>query len=1131
MPPSVSMLSEQQQIRAAIDALQAQRGLLGSAVADAALAPLLERLAQLRAARDCVVRSQGTQSRKQVTIVFLDVVGSTALSRALDPEDFHALMEGVLANCTALVEAHRGKVLKYAGDGLLAVFGADEVHEDDPERAVLAGLALLEEGLRQRQLALERYGLADFGVRAGAHTGIVLLGGGLDGEANIRGLNVNIAARMEQTAPNGALRISQATYHHVRAGFDVVAQPLLQIRGLAAPMQTYLVMARRPRRFHLAGRGVEGVKTCMIGRQSELRQLQDAFRNLYLQPRLCVLSVTAQAGVGKSRLLYEFESWVGAQVLPCQLLRGRAHALTRSQPYGLLRDLLARHLRIDDSDSMTCAKGKFEHGVVPWLVSEDGLQVAQAQAHLLGYLIGLDFSDSPHVSAIRDDGQQIRERAFHAASQMLRRLASQRPLLILLDDFQYADESTLDFLNHLGRDCRTLPILILCLSRPTTRAWPSTAAQPFEVGRLLLEPLAQDDSQRLADELLQRLPGIAPALRRLLVEGANGNPFYMEELVKMLIDEGAIVCAADGWQFDPARLMTLHVPQSLTGVLQARLDSLAPRERLALQQASVIGHVFWDQALAALDPLSAQALPGLSKNQLIVAHQEGVLLGSSQNLQEYAFAHQLLQQVTYDTLLRGCRRQHHAQVAQWLSGLKSVRAKDFLGTAAEHFLKADEHAQAFEFFTRAAEYAATRYAHEAVRDYAARALALEPLLGASLDSERQLCHWRLLDVRERTLDLLGRRSEQLADIDALQMLAEQLGDERRCAQVQRRRASYAMRTGDYRGMEIAARETMRLAERTADTGLALHGQQRLALALTYLGDCAQGYVLASDGHRKARRLGERALEALFLNALSVIADSQSDQVASLDLDQQDLLINRELGNRRNESIALGNLGNGWLRLGQHALAGQYLGECLRLSRSVGDRGTEANTLTNLSALALRHGDTAQALQLAQAAQALAAEVQSPIFEALAACALGNAELAAGQNDAATAAFRRALELARLLGNATQHDALAGLARVALVQNRVSAAMPWVQALLEQINGEDGLEGSESPYLIRLTCQQALARLPDPRADSLLEDLHADLLKAASLISDSALRDGFLCSIPEHRSIMEIWAAANSLHPS
>lgn len=1126
------MSIEQQQLTTAIRALEGQRAALGSAVVDAALGPLRARLAALDAAPGASPASGPQQTLKQVTVLFLDVVNSTILSQYLDPEEVHAVMNGALARWTAIVEAHRGRVLNYAGDSLLAVFGADEVHEDDPERAVMAGLALLEEGKRQAEFVRQDYGQADFNIRVGLHTGAVLLGGGMDAETSIRGFTVNVAARMEQSAPAGTLRISHDTYRHVRGVFDLIPQPPMALKGVDDPMLSYLVRRRQPRAFRVSTRGVEGVETRMVGRDAEMQQLQDAFKQLYSRDKLAVVTVVADAGVGKSRLLYEFRNRLQTHAPTYHLFQGRADPLTQTQPYGLLRDILAWHLQIGDSDSLELAKQKIERGLVPLFLADDGEDMAQAHAHLLGHLIGLDFSDSKHIKGIQDDARQIRNRGFHAAAQMFRRVALRdgAPVLLLLDDLNWADDGSLDFLNYLAQVNRDLPMLLLTLTRPTLferRAdWPGMP----DSQRIVLHPLDPNASHQLVNELLQKLPEIPAPLRELITDGAAGNPFYMEELVKMLVDEGALVTGDPRWRINPEKLGATHVPQTLTGVLQARLDGLKPTEKLALQQASVIGFVFWDQALAALDARSPLALPSLVQRELTVPHRDTALDDAVADVREYAFSHQLLHQVTYDTLLKRQRRAHHAQAAKWLASQTGARANDFLGATAEHFVKAGDAAQGCEFFTRAAEHAAGRYAHQTVVSHVTSALALMPRPphpasnNCPVDDARAQLHWRLFNVRERTLDLQGKRAEQLTDIDILQELADTLDDDRRRCEVAWRRSTLAMRTGDYRTMERTARQSMALAERTADALLGLRGQHRLALALTYLGDSQSARALANQGLTSARALGARPIEALFLNALSVIADSQVDQLASLEMDLQDLLINRELGNRRNEAIALGNLGNGWLRMGGHAQAQGYLDEGLQLARAVGDRATEPNTLTNLSVLALRRGEDALALAHAQAALDIAMEVQSPVFEAIALCSLGNAELALGRHAPAQTAFARAQSVAMELNNATQHDAAAGLARVALAQGDIAAALRAVASLLPQLAGDGALESTEAPYLIRLTCYQALSRGNDPRAAPLLGSAYAELLGVAAGIADDELRHGFLHNIPEHRAIMAAWAA-------
>ena len=237
--------------------------------------------------------------------------------------------------------------------------------------------------------------------------------------------------------------------------------------------------------------------------------------------------------------------------------------------------------------------------------------------------------------------------------------------------------------------------------------------------RIDLQPLGKDMSRLLVSELLKKLPEVPAALRELVTGGAEGNPFYMEELVKMLIDQGAIE-TGEVWKVNAERLLLTKVPPTLTGVLQARLDSLPAPERLTLQQASVIGPVFWDRALIALDAKANETLPALVRRELALPRADS----DHDDLREYAFKHQILHQVTYATVLKRTRRELHGKLARWLAAQTGLRANDFLGAAAKHFELAGDEANAAEYHTRAAEHARTRMAHEAVLDHVQRALAL-----------------------------------------------------------------------------------------------------------------------------------------------------------------------------------------------------------------------------------------------------------------------------------------------------------------------------------------------------------------------------------------------------------------------
>ena len=666
-----------EKIAAAIAALEAQRGLLGDAVVDTALAPLRRELAA-RQARD---RPPPHQQLKQVSILFVDVVGSTAIGQQLGPEEIHAVMDGALERFTALVQSHHGRVLQYTGDGMLAAFGTEAASEDDAESAVRAGLSIIDEAKLLAPAVRRQHGVQDFDVRAGVHTGTVLLGGGVDAAGSIRGATVNVAARMEQSAPPGRLRISHETYRHVRGQFEVTEQPPLSVKGVEQALRSWLVERARPRAFRVPTRGIDGVHTPMVGREAELGALRLAFDAAASRRSAHAVTVVAEAGLGKSRLLAEFQHTLSQE--SCWLLLARAHPRSALHPYGLLRDMLARQFQIGEADAAEVARRKLVTGLAPQFAQE-----GMAPIHLIGHLIGLDFSASPHVHEFLGDEMQLRQRAFDAAALCLRRLGQTRPVVVVLDDLHWSDDGTLDFVRHLLTSNHDTPLLALMLTRPSfLERHPDWTRGVERHGEIELRPLDKTFSHELADLLLNRLSEVPAALRALLTGGAEGNPFYMEELVKMLLDDGVILAEPQGWRVLPDKLLVAHVPSTLAGVLQARLDALQPDERLALQDAAVVGHVFWDRALAAIDPAALEALPVLLRKRLVVRHDAPALDDAC----EYAFQHNLLHQVTYDGLLKAPKRAAHARVGAFWSARAEVSGPQDVNPAACRALAEAQH--------------------------------------------------------------------------------------------------------------------------------------------------------------------------------------------------------------------------------------------------------------------------------------------------------------------------------------------------------------------------------------------------------------------------------------------------------
>ena len=861
--------------------------------------------------------------------------------------------------------------------------------------------------------------------------------------------------------------------------------------------------------------------TPLVGRQDELAQLQAAFAQVCRAARAAALTLLADPGIGKSRLLQAFSAWAQAQPQALHLLRGRATAQTAGQPFGLLGRLLWSFCQIDDDSSADLARTRFEAALLPWFRHEDGADQAEGHVHLLGHLIGLDFADSRHVQGLLAAPAQIRPLAVHAAGLWLRRLtaAGQALVLVQIEDLHWADSESLDCLEQLLTANHDTPLLVVGTGRPvlaeTRPAWASSAGPHARLDLGALSPAA---SRQLAAALLHRLPAVPPDLLDCVVQATLGNPYCIEERVKLLIDQGALQAGAGAWSVNPARWRAARLPDTLAGVLAARMKLLPAAERRALQQASVIGPVFLRDALLALGAGAAQAMRGLMQRELTLAHAGA---GGAGSPGDFSFKHQLLQQLAYDTLPQLTRRALHGKLARWLLTLTGLASGDAPGLAAHHFERAGDTDLAADQHTRAAEQAASRSANQAVRNHVARALALLDSLPDQPD--RQRLRWRLLRTRVALFESGSLRHQHLADLDALAALAERWGDDDRRADAWASRCHFCMLTADYAGMKAAARQGMACAARAGEEAKRLGAMRMLGLALLYQRDADAALRLVRQCLPQARALGLLRIESACLNTLAMIAQLQNDPVARLRLHEEELPLARQLGNRRLEALVLANIGGAWQHLGEVVQSRHYSEEALRLARSLGHRLSECGTLCSLSRLACWLGDGPEAVRLAQQAWEAAAAVGMPNWESVALKRLGEAEWAAGNPAASALAFEREAALTRAHRLPPMADSPAGLARAALALGDLPAALQWVQEVLGRDDHADFANDADSPRRVDLVCHLVLSAAGDPRAGAWLQRAHAELLATAANISDATLREGFLNNVPDHRAILSAWA--------
>nr|MBA2338205.1 AAA family ATPase [Acidimicrobiia bacterium] len=574
-------MGELAQLKTAAAALEAQRGNLGDEVVDAGLRPLLERIAALE--------SPMPEERKQVTTLFADLVGFTTMSEQMDAEDVRAVLDSYFALWTASIEHHGGTVEKFIGDAVMAVFGMKQASEDDPERAILAALDMVTSlaDLNEILATEQRPPLA---MRVGINTGEVVVGAVGDRRQEewvAVGDPINVAARLQTAAPVNGILIAHSTFRHVRGVFDVQEVPPLELKGKAAATRAYVVERAKPRAFRVPARGVEGVETHMVGRAAELKRMEDAFLNA-ADGEPGMVTIVGDAGMGKSRLFEEFAAWL--DLLPDRIayIKGRAGQGTVQDAFSLIRDTIAFRFDILDTDPPSVVRDKLSSGVGDSTAELIDVEAGGKPFALIGHLLGFDLGSDALPADI--EAQATHELGTAAFIDWVRGLAAVDPVIFVLDDIHWADDSSLDLAARLVTEPDLSRVLVVCGARPAlyTRR-PGWQAGERRHHRIDLAPLSNRDSRSLVAEILQMVPDVPEDLRDTIVAAAEGNPFHVEELVKMLIEDGVIVKGSDVWEVAQDRLATVRVPATLVGVLQARIDALTPDQKSVLHRAAVIG--------------------------------------------------------------------------------------------------------------------------------------------------------------------------------------------------------------------------------------------------------------------------------------------------------------------------------------------------------------------------------------------------------------------------------------------------------------------------------------------------------------------------------------------------------------
>jgi class 3 adenylate cyclase/tetratricopeptide (TPR) repeat protein len=656
------------------------------------------------------------EERKVVTALFADLVGSTALGERLDPEEVKLIVSEAVARIVHAVEEFGGTVKDLAGDGVLTLFGAPVSHEDDAERALRAGLRTLEVIRDYAAEVARAWGAEGFGVRVGVATGPVVLGpvgAGRRVEYAAFGDTVNVAARLQSSASPGTALADVETYRLAEPLFEWGSPSKLALKGKSDPVVARQLIGIQ----HAVARvrGVRGVQAALVGRDRELGTGRTALEGA-LAGTGGILFISGEAGIGKSRLVGELHDMADAASeeadRPPLWLDGRCVSYGESLPYWPFRDLIRGWLGASLDQPELKVRVSLRRAI-------DGLFGDRAMEiyPYLGAMLGVALEPEAAGRLAELSPEALQYRTFEVMGTLIARLAQDRPVILAIEDLHWADPTSIQLTERLLPLSEEAAVLLVVTMRPERdhAAWQvkewAGRALPHRTTEVPLEALSGQADGMLLRELVGAgtLPGDVET--RILTH-AEGNPFYLEELVRSLVDGGALVRDEDRWRFDHE--VTVDIPETVEKVILARIDRLSPRSHEVLTAAAVIGRQFGLPLLEAVcsgDGEIGDALRDLQRLDLV---REGRRWPEP----EYRFKHALIQETAYRTLLSDRRAGLHRKAAEWLEGRYATNLDEAFGILAHHWLAAQDEDKAIAYLTRAGDKARQEYAlDEAIGHY------------------------------------------------------------------------------------------------------------------------------------------------------------------------------------------------------------------------------------------------------------------------------------------------------------------------------------------------------------------------------------------------------------------------------
>ncbi len=1029
------------------------------------------------------------------------------------------------------------------GSILHIFFGAPISHEDDPNRAVTFALGFQRAVGKLPFIHEQRIGLSLGRVYAG------VLGSPRRCTYTVLGDEVNVSARLMQAAAANQILVSRRVQQAAVAHYAFHHLGSVEAKGKEKTIPVFEPLRPQERRPLVENR------ERLVGREEEKRAIAGLLDEVESN-KGHVLQIVGEAGVGKSALVRELLR--RAQERGWRTHVGICLSYGQHTPYLPWRTVLEEVCRLTPEMESGQRTAHLKEAVdeLPDPPGRPGYW--RARFPLLAEAMGLD---APETALTRSlEGELRRDNTFQILEALVRRLAAQRPTAVVLEDAYWADELSLALVAHIGRSLGDSPLLLVLVRRPFTAAAPlvDRALQtiPHQV-TISLRPLVGHSADELARERLQATT-LPPPLETLLREKAQGNPFFIEELLRALQEAGYLERRESGVELTGA-WEQVELPDTIEGVVRARLDRLAESNRLTLKVASVIGRTFRRPLLQQVHP-ARPAEPTLARQLSSLGRAEFTQLEEGPPEWRYIFRHPILHEVTYETMLFAQRRKLHGAIGFALESRYGDDIQQGLDLLAYHFARSEEREKGIHYLQLAGDKARREYANQVALDHYSRALEL-------VRPEEREHRYDLLAGRERIYNLLGDRAAQERDLEEMALIAGELSDGWRQAKVLNRKARLAVDTGAFHEAQSFAHQARERAEAENDLAAAAEAQKILGIAHAVLGEYEEAIRFFSQARETYQTLHDRPGETSCLGNLGLVHLYRGDAEQARVYHSRALELVRALENRWQETRVLINLGVTNLHLGEYERALERYRQALRIAREIGSTADEELTLNNIGFLAMSLGDYDEALVHYQQALKLARQLEDQEGEAMglsnlglllayrgklkqarrflgeareryrsmghrrgeatALHDLGVVELGAGEGETAKALFRQALEMREAIGeagNSLVTTAWLGLAH--LVTGEVEQARALLEKGLARLEAE-GYGGDSPEHEIWWLAYRVWQGSGEgAQAHQALCQAHDLLQQQAQRIRDPALRTSLLENVPVNREIMRAWAAAD-----